>query len=91
MARKNPTITSERKGLNPVNGMELPLASGVSSEALEDANKMPGHGSVTGKISMSPNDGDNPSIPGAAFATGKDGRNKQGGPSSDPYPAMPGC
>lgn len=83
MARKNPTITAGDRTPLP-NGIELPLAAGVSSEALADGNQMP-------DASMKPNDGDNPSIPDAPFANGRDTRvpDKQGGANA--YPAMPGC
>jgi len=41
------------------------------------------------QVSMKPNDGDNPSIPDAPFADGKDMRNYQGGGSnSDPTPGF---
>lgn len=84
MARKNPTLTTERKGLDDRDGIELPLASGKSSEALADGNKMP-------EVSMKTNDGDNPSIGSAPFANGKDGRVKDEQGGANPAPAMPGA
>lgn len=83
MARKNPTITAGDRTTLP-NGLDLPLAAGVSSEALSDGNQMP-------DVNMKPNDGDNPSISDAPFANGKDGRVKDNQGGANPYPAMPGC
>lgn len=82
--RKNPTLTTERTGLKLPSGIDLTLAAGVSSENLAEANKMP-------DVNMSPNNGDNPSIPDAPFADGKDLRNKEGGTSSNPNPGKVGC
>ncbi len=82
--RKNPTITTERTGLSLPEGIELPLASSVSSEVLADGNKMP-------EVNMTPNDGSNPSIPDAPFANGKNPVSHSGGPSSNPAPAKPGA
>lgn len=81
--RKNPTITTERTATGS-DGVDLPLATGVSSDALAKANPMP-------EVNMTPNDGSNPSIPDAPFANGKDSVSHSGGPKSNPSPAMPGA
>lgn len=85
MARKNPTITTATPGPLPGSGVELPYTIGVDQAALESNGGMP-------DVNMQTNDGDQKGAPDAAFANGKDMRNKSGGPSgSDPTPAMPGA
>lgn len=85
MARKNPTLSKGTPNDMPVEGVErLPIASGVNIKAVEDAEQMPA-------TNMTPNDGDNPSIPSAQFASGKDMRSFESTPKSDPTPAMPGA
>jgi hypothetical protein len=42
-------------------------------------------------VSMKTNDGDNPTVASAPFATGTDNRNREGGGKTNPYPAMPGA
>lgn len=76
----------------PVEGVErLPLPSGINQKAVEQAEEMPGHGAVSGSMSMKPNDGDNPPAVQAPFANGKDMRSFEGGPRSAPAPAKPGA
>jgi len=85
MARKNPTMTTSSKNLAPaVEGVELPNPVGKSMDAMEKGNMMP-------DVNMKKNDGDNPSIPDAPFANGKDVRSYGSSPSSNCAPAMPGA
>lgn len=65
-----------------LDGVELPLPSGVSPQVM-----------VRPAINMTPNDGSNPKIGSAVdFASGKDTRSfEKVGPESDPYPGKPGA
>lgn len=92
MARKNPSISKVAPDPGPIEGIDnLPNPIGVNMTAVADAEKFPGHGAVSGEMSMKPNNGDNPSIADAPFANGKDHRNHEGGSRSDPTPAKPGA
>jgi hypothetical protein len=66
------------------------IRSGVK-QAESDSEATPG--AMGQKNGYRECDGDNPKIADSiAFANGKDGRNRDGGPSgSDPSPAMPGA
>jgi hypothetical protein len=84
--RKNPTITTSSKNLRTVaDGIDnLPIPSGKNMTVQEEGNAMP-------DVSMSKNDGDNPSIPDAPFANGKDKREPDNQGGANPWPAKPGC
>lgn len=86
MARQNPTIDKSNKGLKGViDGVDpLPNAIGINHDALSEANAMP-------EVDMSPNNGDNPTIADAPFATGTDRRNHTGGSNSAPAPSRVGA
>lgn len=77
--KKNPVVD---KNAGPVPGLDVSIAfpSGVQRQEME----MP-------SVSMTPNDGDNPSISDAPFANGSDGRSFSGGPNSNPNPGKPGA
>lgn len=81
--RKNPSISKASPPRE--DGIELPRIIGIDQNVLKDAEKMP-------DVSMKSNDGDNPSVASASFATGKDMRNRSGATShSNPTPAKPGA
>ncbi len=83
--RKNPTMPTRIEGKEAtIPGIELPLAGGKSSHALEQANEMP-------EVSMKPNMGDQKDVPTPAFATGKDIREFRKTGGADATPAMPGA
>jgi len=84
--RKNPTISTSSKNLKPVlEGMDnMPIPSGKNMDVQEEGNAMP-------DVSMAKNDGDNPSIPDAPFANGKDMRVPHSASGANPWPAKPGC
>lgn len=70
---------------------DLPvMVGGIGTSGLQDENKdgVPNQTAV----SMTPNDGDNPSISSAvAGPNGKDPRSYSGGNKSNPTPGMPGA
>ena len=86
MARKNPTISTSSKNLPTVaDGIDnIPFPSGKNMDVQEEGNAMP-------DVSMKTNDGDNPSIPDAPFANGKDTRVPHSTSGANPWPAKPGC
>lgn len=92
MARQNPSTSRVAPDPGPLPGIDnLPNPIGVNMKAVAQAEEMPGHGAISGSMSMQPNDGDQKDVPDAPFANGKDMRepDKRGG--SNPTPAMPGC
>jgi hypothetical protein len=92
MARRNPTISKVAPDPGPLPGIDnLPNPIGINMKAVAQAEEMPGHGAVSGEMSMKPNDGDNPSIGDAPFANGKDHRAFPQTGGADPSPAMPGA
>lgn len=84
--RKNPTITTSSANLDPViPGIDnLPNPSGKNMSVQEKGNAMP-------EVNMAKNDGDQSDVSSPAFANGQDKRNREGGPRSNPTPAMPGA
>lgn len=92
--RKNPSTSRVAPDPGPIEGIDnLPNPIGVNMTAMKDAEKFPGHGSVSASsMSMKTNNGDNPTIADAPFANGKDRRHFEGGPSgTDATPAKPGA
>lgn len=93
MARRNPTMSKSAVSLEPpirgIDNLENPI--GVNMKALEDSEAFPGHSAIAGKMSYTPNNGDQKDVASPPFANSKDIRHfeKQGG--ADPTPAMPGA
>ena len=80
MAKQNPT-TDKDPGVFPI-GDDLSVVS--RKQAVRSTMEMP-------EVDMKPNDGDNPTVASAPFATGTDKRNREGGSTSNPFPEMPGA
>jgi len=92
MARQNPTTSKVAPDPGPLPGIDnLPNPIGINMKAQAQAEESPGHGAISGSMSMSPNDGDQKDVATPAFATGKDNRNPDNRGGADPSPAMPGA
>jgi hypothetical protein len=92
MARRNPTISKVAPDPGPLLGIDnLPNPIGVNMKAVAQAEEMPGHGAITGTVSMQKNDGDQKDVPDAPFANGMDKRNPDNMGGADPTPAKPGA
>ncbi len=71
---------------------DLPvMVGGIGTSGLQDTDK-DGCDCSDAKVSMSPNDGGNPSIgPSVPAPSGADLRNREGGNVSNDSPGMPGA
>lgn len=90
MAKSRPQwVSKAAPDPSPVEGVDnLPLPAGTNRWAVQQAEAA----SEATPMGPANADGDNPAIPDVAgFATGKDMRNRNGGPKSDPAPGMPGA
>lgn len=88
MVKKDPMVSMAAPDPGPVAGIDnLPIPMGVSRSnrlaAEQAARDVP--------MSMAPNDGDNPSIPGTGLSSGPDARAFGSSPKSDPSPGKPGA
>ena len=89
MHKKDPMISLAAPDPGPVAGIDnLPLPMGVSRSGRLQAEQAARDVSA----SMSPNNGDNPSVPEGGLTSGTDSRvYSQSSPKSDPTPSMPGA
>jgi hypothetical protein len=78
--RKNPVVDKTAGPVPGLAGGSIAYPSGDQGQTME----MP-------DVDMKTNDGDNPSIGSAAFATGKDTRVPDNQTGANPWPAKPGC
>ena len=80
MAKQNPVVDKDPGTRDMGDGITIVHRKEIVRSTME----MP-------EINMKTNDGDNPTVASAAFATGTDNRNREGGGKSNPFPAMPGA